>query len=98
MGISRSGLTASVSRSMLGASAPTIKASRSVPSLRRLRDGRQTWHIFEPAIQGTTERFQALDFHGAQQHQRKHRLVMPQWLIQIDPLTTTFTIRRAGNR
>src|SRR5262249_17861075 len=25
------------------------------------------------------------------------RLVMPQWLIQIDPLTTAFTIRRAGD-
>src|SRR5262245_14838699 len=84
---------------MYGAtSAHHLPADTQLPTLQCLRDGRQTWHIFESAIQGTTECFQALDFRSTQQHQWKHRLVMPQWLIEIDPLATTFTVRCAGNR
>ena len=34
---------------------------------------------------------------GTQQHQWKNCLIVPQWLIKIDPLAAAFTVRRAGD-
>ena len=55
-------------------------------------------HSCESMIQFADEQLEPIDLRGAEPALCKNCLIMPEWLIEVDPAPTLLTVRRARDR